>query len=211
MTSGTTFEFSGGALCLDFANTWGNRGDPGADRLGSYQDLVRWARQGDLIDNQGALRLGRAAEESSRTAGRVLSQAIALREAVYDLFSALARGDDPDPAAIDGLNRVLASALPRLRLAPGGACCRWRWSGPEDALDRMLWPVARSAADLLTSELVGRVRECASPSCSWLFLDRSRNGRRKWCDMATCGNRAKARRYYRRHRVGVKGKTGPRG
>ncbi|MCG6963842.1 MAG: ABATE domain-containing protein [Acidobacteria bacterium] len=202
MTSTTTFAFSAGALCLDFANTWGNRGDPCADRLGSYPDLVNWACQGDLIDDRGALRLERAAGKSSRATGRVFDQAVALREAVYGVFSALARGDDPDPAAIDVLNRLLASALPRLRLAPGGACCRWQWSGPEDSLDRMLWPVARSAADLLTSELVGRVRECASPSCSWLFLDRSRNGRRKWCDMATCGNRAKARRYYRRHRPG---------
>jgi predicted RNA-binding Zn ribbon-like protein len=69
-------------------------------------------------------------------------------------------------------------------------------------MDQMLWPVARSAAELLTSERAGRVRECASETCSWLFLDGSRNGRRKWCDMASCGNRAKARRYYARHRTG---------
>lgn len=62
----------------------------------------------------------------------------------------------------------------------------------------MLWPVARSAAELLTSPDAQRVRECALRSCSWLFVDRSRNRRRRWCDMKTCGNRAKARRHYRR-------------
>jgi predicted RNA-binding Zn ribbon-like protein len=64
----------------------------------------------------------------------------------------------------------------------------------------MLWPVARSAAELLSSESVDRVRECASSTCTWLFIDDSRNRRRRWCDMASCGNRAKARRYYERHR-----------
>jgi predicted RNA-binding Zn ribbon-like protein len=64
----------------------------------------------------------------------------------------------------------------------------------------MLWPVVRSAADLLTSERVVRVRECAAEDCAWLFVDTSRGPRRKWCDMSTCGNRAKARRYYARHR-----------
>lgn len=207
MSGDAAFEFSGGALCLDFANTWGNRSDPGADRLGSYRDLVAWARQGGLVDDQGSLRLEQTASERPRAASKTLHEAVALREAVYGVLSALARGDGADPERIDLLNQVLASALPRLQLAPGGSCCSWRWSGPDDALDRMLWPVARSAADLLTSELVGRVRECAGPSCSWLFLDESRNGRRKWCDMATCGNRAKARRYYRRHRAGGKGKA----
>jgi predicted RNA-binding Zn ribbon-like protein len=62
----------------------------------------------------------------------------------------------------------------------------------------MLWPVARSAADLLTSQEQSRVRECAASDCGWLFLDLSRNRSRRWCDMETCGNRTKARRHYAR-------------
>jgi predicted RNA-binding Zn ribbon-like protein len=74
----------------------------------------------------------------------------------------------------------------------------WAWGGPAQALDRPLWPIARSAAELLTSDDLGCIRECASETCSWLFMDCSRNQRRRWCDMSTCGNRAKARRHYRR-------------
>ena len=59
----------------------------------------------------------------------------------------------------------------------------------------MLWPVARSAADLLTSDDLGRVRECAGERCNWLFIDRSKNHSRRWCDMQDCGNVAKVRRY----------------
>ena len=64
-----------------------------------------------------------------------------------------------------------------------------------------LWPIARSAAHLLTSAELTRVRECDGTSCNWLFFDRSRGGSRRWCSMESCGNRAKARRHYRRRRV----------
>ena len=74
----------------------------------------------------------------------------------------------------------------------------WTWEAPVDRFDRILWPIARSAAELLTSPDVADLRECASDRCSWLFLDRSRTRRRRWCDMKVCGNRAKARRHYRR-------------
>ena len=68
----------------------------------------------------------------------------------------------------------------------------------EGALDRPLWPVLRSAAALLTSDDIARIRECAAERCAWLFIDHSRNRSRRWCDMRDCGNRAKARRHYAR-------------
>ena len=195
-----TFELSAGALCLDLANTWSSRHDPAADRLRSYRDLVAWAAQaGTLADGEPQRLLGQARRRPS-DAERVLRRAVELREAVYRVFARLAVGSDPVPEDLEILNRELATALPRLRLQASRGCCRWEWSAPEGSLDRMLWPVARSVAQLLTSDQVDRVRECASETCSWLFLDASRNRRRKWCDMASCGNRAKARRYYARHR-----------
>jgi predicted RNA-binding Zn ribbon-like protein len=125
----------------------------------------------------------------------------ALGESIAKVFAAMAAGDEPDAEGIDLLIRSLAAAMPNLRLRPAERCCEWEWAATTDSLDRMLWPIVRSAADLVTSEEVGRVRECASETCAWLFLDGSRNQRRKWCDMATCGNRAKARNYYRRQRA----------
>ena len=74
----------------------------------------------------------------------------------------------------------------------------WAWSDEQAALDPMLWRIARSAADLLTSGELGRVRECADEVCGWVFLDMSKNQSRRWCDMKECGNQAKSRRHYER-------------
>ena len=76
------------------------------------------------------------------------------------------------------------------------------WIEPESNLDSMLWPVSRAAAELLIGEEIGYVRQCASETCSWLFLDKTKNHRRRWCDMKICGNRDKARRYYQRQKAG---------
>jgi predicted RNA-binding Zn ribbon-like protein len=87
----------------------------------------------------------------------------------------------------------------------------WVWVGIEDDLTGFLWPVARAAAELLTSGQVVRLRECAGDPCGWLFLDLSKNGSRRWCDMADCGNRAKARRYRERKKksASAAGAAGP--
>ena len=98
------------------------------------------------------------------------------------------------------INSTLRAALPNLELGVRGDGCCWRWSDASTASDRIIWPVARSAADLLTGDTAELLRECAGEGCSWLFLDRSRNHRRKWCSMSSCGNRAKARRHYARTR-----------
>ncbi|MBN1859137.1 CGNR zinc finger domain-containing protein [Candidatus Bipolaricaulota bacterium] len=82
---------------------------------------------------------------------------------------------------------------------------QWGWSDAEDQLEWPVWILARSAADLLTSDERDRVRRCAGPDCGWLFVDISRNHSRRWCDMADCGNRAKARRSYARKRQAAQG------
>jgi predicted RNA-binding Zn ribbon-like protein len=121
-----------------------------------------------------------------------------IREALFRICDAVAGSVSPAAADLDVLNEGLES-VPQQRLCCSGACCEWRWpDGPTD-LRRVLWPIIRSAAHLLTSPDAERIRQCEAPDCSWLFLDRSRGGRRRWCDMSSCGNRAKARRYYERH------------
>ena len=91
-----------------------------------------------------------------------------------------------------GLLLVFAAASLR---ADGGT---YRLSWPGDRTLRTLrWEVATSAVDLLTAGRLDRVGEC--PACGWLFLDTSKNRSRRWCSMATCGGRDKARRYYARH------------
>jgi predicted RNA-binding Zn ribbon-like protein len=192
------FEYSGGALCLDFANTWGNRSDPEKDQLTGYGDLLRWAAGTGTLSDDDLGELETVARRRDDAAIRVFSEAIEIREAVFRICDAVAGGGTPTAADLEALNRVLES-MPQQRLCCGGACCEWRWPDDKTDLRHVLWPVIRSAADLLTSPDAERIRQCEAPDCSWLFLDLSRGGRRRWCDMSSCGNRAKARRYYERH------------
>jgi len=192
------FELSAGVLALDFANTWNDRRSGGAAL--DYADLLEWSVEAGLLARTAADGLSRTAATRPEDAAATVDDARRLGGAIAGVFRRVAAGDDPLDADVETLNAALSAALGRLRLRRGEGCCTWTWSADEDDLDRMLWPVARSAAELLTSEQLDRVRECASPTCSWLFLDTSRNRSRKWCDMAVCGNRAKARRFYRRRR-----------
>lgn len=193
------FEYSGGSLCLDFANTWGDRSDPGKDSLTGYGDLLGWAHDAGLVSERERSELEMLAYREEARGFGVFRTAVELRETIFRLCSASAAGERPSPRDVAALNAALQT-IPRQQLCCNGACCEWEWPAEKTDLRQVLWPVIQSAADLVTSADFSKVRECEAPDCSWLFLDHSRGGRRRWCDMSTCGNRAKARRYYERHR-----------
>ncbi len=207
-TAMTRLPLLGGALCLDFANTTGWRPSPADEEfLRDYEDLVAWAEHGGAVGAAEARSLLKAAEDVPDRARAAHRRAIALRECVYRIFAAVAAGTEPEPLDLNLLNESVRDANRHLALAsvPGGFA--WTWQGVERALDLPLWRVARSAADLLVSSDLGRVRECAGDKCDWLFLDSSKNHSRRWCDMTTCGNRAKAQRNYARRRVAAAGSS----
>ena len=198
-TAATSLKLLGGRVCLDFANTVGwHAGDNPSEHLRSYADIVLWSRHAGILEDDQAYRLMHEAAERPDEADATFDRAIKLREAIYRIFSAIAADRRPETADLDLLNDVLSEALPRLRVKLRAEGFTWSWADADGALDRVLWPVARSAAELLVSGELGRVRECAGQGCGWLFVDVSRNRLRRWCDMKSCGNRAKARRHYER-------------
>lgn len=187
----------GGALCLDFVNSVDPRhGDERADFIDSYDGLVAWAIHAGALTPAVGRRLRRAAAERPAEAREVLSRALALREASYVVFTG--------HGSTSARARALATVTAEVRAAFASAELQHRRGEYElvfrgnGALAETLWPVARSALDLLTSTDIRRVRECDGELCGWLFLDRSKAGRRRWCSMDSCGNRAKARTYRRR-------------
>jgi predicted RNA-binding Zn ribbon-like protein len=201
-TNADTLKLLGGRLSLGFANTadW-HASDHPVEFLTSYSDLVAWSqRVGILTDHQAQRLLKKAARRPEDTTA-VLERAIALREAIYRIFSAISRGRPPQAADLATFNAELSRALAQSRIVSTAEVFVWDWTGAEEALDRMLWPVVHDAADLLTSEELYRVGQCADDRCGWLFLDTSRNRSRRWCSMEDCGNRAKARRHYERKRA----------
>ena len=199
------FEYVGGRTCLDLANTVGGmRGVHPQEHLHAYPDLVEWARGAGLVTASHAARLRAAAERDPASAERVLRRARDVREAVHASVDALRRGEAAPEADVELLNRELGRALARQQLVRRGDGWALGWPEDGDDLEAPLRPAVKSAAELLSDpDALARVHLCAgaeAEDCSWLFLDETRSGTRRWCSMADCGNRAKARRHYARKR-----------
>lgn len=190
------FEFTGKRLCLDFANTVNNRTGNPRELLNSYDDLLTWSQEAQILIEQEVESLRERAQRHPGAAAEVLTRAVAVREAIYAIFTARAHGITASKYDLDRLNIELTRANIQMCLVPEQDGFTWNWADKEQALDAMLWPVVRSAADVLTSEELQDVRVCASDDCGWVFLDTSKNHSRRWCDMKGCGNRAKARKHY---------------
>jgi predicted RNA-binding Zn ribbon-like protein len=188
---------------LDFANTVDNRANERRkELLTDYARLAQWAEGAKVIPGKTADRLQRLASEAPGRTESALRHAIQLREAIHTIFSAVTeRRAIPIPALFE-LNAAVQRASEHSQIVHTNRRFVWEWMHPESSLDSMLWPVARAASELLTSEDLVYVRRCASESCGWLFLDKTKNHRRRWCEMKTCGNRDKARRYYQRQKAG---------
>ncbi len=190
----------GGLLCLNFTNTTSGRGTTHRiEHLNKFEHLLAWARHAGALDETAAQAV-ESRTPKGQAAQRVLGQAIALREALHALFCAAMTGAPPPAAALGIFNRCLAEAMAAavIERTPDGFA--WHWPARATTPNRLLWPLARSAAELLTAGDLTRVKACPGLHCGWLFLDTTRNGRRRWCEMEICGSRAKMRRYHRRRR-----------
>jgi len=194
------FQLVAGNLALDFANTLDNRYDPErlVDLLSTYERFLEFARQSGTITQQQARKL--RAETSARDRGRTLERVIELRETLYFLFESVATGKPPDASRLRTFNRFLADVRVPETVT---------WRKPDfirssfdlsETPDAPLWPVIDAAGNLLTSPDRHHVCECTEETCRWLFLDRSKNHSRRWCDMRVCGNRSKAQRFYAQFR-----------
>jgi len=176
----------GGNLALDFANTVSWRAtDRETDHIASPEGLARWAADNGLID------AGKAHFPDD-----ALATAHALRTAIRTVIeAAITQQNRPQAAAVilDVFKECLASA--RFEGSPARILFH---ASPAD----ILGPIALAAVDLLRGDMFARLRMCPQDDCHWLFLDMTKNKSRRWCDMASCGNRAKASQFRKRHAVG---------
>ena len=198
-----TLSLLGGRLCLDFVNTLDPRiGSHPQDFLNDYTDLVEWGHHTAILTEEQQQRVLHIATQRPESAQRVFGQAVTLREALYSIFLAFAHTRIPQKADLEVLETAFRDAMFHTHLAPNAEGLEWRVSTEGDDLEYVLWLVARSAVELLTSEEVKKVKECPGlGDCGWLFLDTSKNGSRQWCSMQGCGSRSKMRRQYARKRA----------
>ena len=191
-------ELTGNWLSLDFTHTLDERYSAQPEELlRSYSDLVAWGIYHQLLTKHEAQHLLHLAKQRPGEAAAALVRAVDAREAIYRIFFAISEGEEPPESDVAHLNALLAGAMSHACLVRKDDGYVWDWQ-KEGELDVLLWQVVRSAADLLTSDKLDDVRACAAEDCRWLFLDTSKNHSRRWCDMQTCGNQAKARRHYSR-------------
>jgi len=195
LTRWTPEAFVGGHPYLDFLNTGGGS-TKARDALPfeDWADALRWLAMAGLASPAEQRCLQRLARDSG--AGKALSRLMAQRENGYAVLSAVARDQAPPEAERlhfeNGIRQALQQAS--LPLFPGRQPA-WQVDAEAAGLELPRHRLALSAHGLIADGLLPRLRECEA--CTWLFLDTSRGGRRRWCSMATCGNRAKARRHYR--------------
>ena len=198
------FNLVGGHPVLDFLNTVGSHRllTPRED-LQTPEDLVSWGLQSGWLDVERAQGLLVEIQLRPGDARAALTRVRTFREALYRVFLALCEDTQPAPEALETVEREVRRASSERRLVRGSDGAM-RWTSPESSrLDSLVPPLALAAAELLTGSRRPRLCEAtALDGCGWLFLDTSRNGTRRWCEMATCGNRYKARRHYARVRGG---------
>jgi predicted RNA-binding Zn ribbon-like protein len=194
------FQIIAGELCLDFINTLDNRPVPERrqELIQSYDDLLDWATQAGALSAAQRSVLLREAASHPKDAAAVRARAVELREHLYRIMTAVARNRRASKDDLSDFNTYLGEALSHLELHPARKAFRLALPERHLQLDSVWWPIARSASDLLSSDDLESVRECGADTCRWLFVDRSKNHSRRWCDMRVCGNRIKARKFYRR-------------
>jgi predicted RNA-binding Zn ribbon-like protein len=182
---------------LNFANTIDPRqGSRAIDYLQTYKDLVVWGVRAGIVSRATASRLMRLARRNKAKADQALETARQLRESIYRVFSGLAVHRYTSASDLALLSTAFHEASGRARLEQHGRAFRWRL---DNDLELIGWKVARDAVLLLESGPLDRVKRCpGNEDCGWVFLDTSKNSSRRWCSMAGCGNRAKARRHARR-------------
>lgn len=191
---GQVYRFDPGALCLELLATGGPGDFARFETLHEPSDLVAWA-DGSRIGPCPELAVAQAELASARR----------LRDALFLFTADQAHGRPRDPHHLAAINAAAAEPPLVARIAPDGT----RAWAPGATGTGLLSTVARDAVDLFTGPYAPRVRECASPNCFLLFVDTSRPGRRRWCAMERCGNRAKARTH-RAARTAPKGQAAPK-
>src|ERR1041385_2190247 len=196
-SSAAEMRLVGGRLCLDFINTVDGRKNSLVlgEKLKDYSDLVAWSQHAGIITAAETAPLIKESKQKPAAANTVLRRAIGLREALHHIFKATMTGSAPPSIDLETMNDELLKGRKNERLVAVDTGFQWQWIGGETALDRMLWSIAQSAAEFLSTGDLSRLRECGGEECGWLFEDTSRNRSRQWCHMQDCGNLAKVRRF----------------
>jgi predicted RNA-binding Zn ribbon-like protein len=190
-------RLDGGVLCLDFVNTIPDRFDgSNRDHIQTFNDLIYWARKAKVIDSAQTASLEKAVHANERKAKDFFTEAIQLRGLIYSLFQPVAQQQKLKSPDLEQFNKLVSKYFPFLQIVADRDRFAEQWSFESNHFYSITAPIVKSAYELLLSDKLHRVKQC--PNCGWLFLDATKNGKRRWCSMQDCGNAVKALEYYYR-------------
>jgi predicted RNA-binding Zn ribbon-like protein len=185
----------GGIPAFDLANTSSGRGTSDhLEHLRSAEDVLTWAAHAGVLEAEVAAKL-RARMHETGNGPRLLTCTLDLREAIYSIGTSLAANRLPPSVDLAYLSKVGGEALLDASMVQYGQGAYAFDHAQRMAENTLLGPLAWSMIDFLRTGPTGRVKQCPGPDCGWLFLDQSKNNSRRWCDMAVCGNRFKAKQH----------------
>lgn len=191
-----TFRCRGGALCLDFCNSGQGFRSPRVEEwIVNFDDLVDWLEAAGAMTQGQAVRFRQAAAKSPEAAAEVRARAIRFREALFRVLEAKTKDQTAGRGDLACIETEDARAKTFARLSWNGEAYSWSLDPSASVLDAALQPIVESAMHLLASEKLSRLRRCGNATCFWMFLDETKNGSRRWCEMASCGNLLKVRRH----------------
>jgi predicted RNA-binding Zn ribbon-like protein len=187
----------GGHPALDFLNTVKYRGatDP-QDKLSSLSDVMVWAHIAGLLSEEEAKRLSRQSKEST-SARRVYGEICAFREQVRILFENANQKSVRTVRAIARVEAEISALRPVATIDPESGVLTRRVV--VKTVDDLKARIVAAVAEVLTERTNLRIKSCNGHDCDWLFIDRTKAARRKWCDTRTCGNNDRVRRYRSKH------------
>ncbi|MAW81488.1 MAG: hypothetical protein CMI63_14720 [Parvularcula sp.] len=194
-------DMIGGNAALDFVNTaadWAS-GDP-EDRLGGPEGFGKWAEMAGLLYADDMKRLREEIAADPKAGEDAFETAIRLRAALWRIFNAVITDAEVDEDDLAFLDACKVRAANHCRLARDGDGFRRRCAEEAPALERALRLIVEAAEDFLLNGRLDRLHACGGDACEWLFVDTSKNGKRRWCDMATCGNDAKVKKFRKRNK-----------
>jgi predicted RNA-binding Zn ribbon-like protein len=193
-------DLVGGDVVLDLVNTVTARNAEPIDWFDGYPHVLDWARLSGTFDDGALLQLETLSAADPRGAGLAVNRLRDLRESLVEVLSAVLEQRDARPDSLHRLEEEWRDGVAHAHFGGQAGVVRPEVSVATSGLDYLRHDLALRAVDLLERLQLDRTRVCPGPRCGWLFVDLSRGGGRRWCDMATCGNASKSRRHYERHR-----------
>jgi predicted RNA-binding Zn ribbon-like protein len=191
-------SIDGGCLCFDFINTvHSRREEPGFDYLNSYEDFLVWSKKLGILPEKETVHLRKLSKQDPEMAMKILANIIQTREAMYTIFSEIHSPGRINERAMKRFNAQINRAFNHLELETKSGNMLLTWSTAAN-MEAPLWRIMKSSYDIWTEEDPARIKSC--PNCGFIFLDKTKNNGRYWCNMKTCGSKDKALRYYYRNK-----------